>query len=509
MSPPTTLLVEGRSGASIFCGGFGSGKSRAVSSRRQDTHDSATTRHHASIGAAITLIAFASGPFFQQSVTYELRSVIDPAFSPSANAVAAYSWGDGTQGWSYAQYAFQQLPYNMTAAILAGLFAPDQTSPPKPTSNCPTGNCTWESSGTLGVNSKCVDISSRVEMRIDNTTEYYLEAPGDSLLQETFDRTGSDKYHIFYLASHIPADMNVSLAEPFLNLTAAMVVVDWVKVWPGDASVDTSTSYQLLTRNSTIEAFRCAVYFSAKEVLPRVENGVYSEQVLQEVTRPDNVQFLDQGERIGARKYFVYTHDPWDPLEFHLAGLPPNRRNNFTVPVTAFVPIYSQMTHDLHGQVSFGSRDISSNTAPLLLYKADGVVQSIQNMADSITNEMRRNESSVNPEHTVQGHVWVQQQFVVVRWAWLALPATVLASTSLFVAATIVETRRKHVGVWLSSPLALFFNAHLDSSGKDVLSNASPESLNTSEGMATIVKGSRKISVVANEQAQDEDVEMR
>ncbi|KAF6794972.1 hypothetical protein CMUS01_15973 [Colletotrichum musicola] len=419
--------------------------------------------HYASIGAAITLLGFVSGPFFQQSVDYDLRSVIDPAFTPSANAVAAYSWGEGIPGWNYAQDAFQVLPCNMTAAILAGLFAPDQTSPPKPVSNCPTGNCTWESFGTLSVNSKCVDISSHLEARV-NKTEYYLETPGDALPQRTLNETGS-------------------------NII-----------------------------NKTIEAFRCAVYFSAKEVLPRVENGVYSEEVLQEVTRPENVQFLDEGEKVGARRYFVYIHDSWDPLVFRLPGLPPNRRNNFTVPMTAFVPIYSQMMHDLQGTVLWGVGQ-KTETTPVLLNKADSVVQSIQNMADSVTNEMRRNESSTGPERAIQGHVWIQQQFVVVRWAWLALPASMLVLTSLFLAATIVETRRKDVGVWLSSPLVLFFNAHLDSSGKDVLSNANPKCLNTAEGnaqvaaglKATIFRGSRTIDVVATEpaKAQESDVEMR
>ncbi|KAF0322672.1 hypothetical protein GQ607_010129 [Colletotrichum asianum] len=275
--------------------------------------------------------------------------------------------------------------------------------------------------------------------------------------------------------------------------------------------------YELLGKDSLLEAFRCAIYFSAKEVLPRVENGVYSEEVLQEVTQPENVQFLS--ERNDSLRHFVRYEDAWRNLAFRLPVLSPNRRNNFTIPKTAFYDIYSQMKRDLTGTVSVASRQYSGTTTPLLVYKADSVVQSIQNMADSITTEMRRNGSSVNPEQTIQGHVWIQQQFVVVRWTWLALPATMLVLTSLFLAATIVETRRNDVGVWLSSPLALFFNAHLDSSGKDVLSHASSESLNTADGMvqvaaglkASIVKGSRTINVVVKEpvKAQDEDVEMR
>ncbi|KAI8308983.1 hypothetical protein K4K61_002174 [Colletotrichum sp. SAR11_59] len=461
-------------------------------------------QHHASIGAFITLVAFASGPFFQQTVTSELRSVIDPAFSPSANAAAAYSWGEGVSFGSYTQFAFQELPYNMTAAIFAGLFAPDQSSPPKPPSNCPTGNCTWDSFGTLSVNTKCIDLSSLVKRR-QAGTEYYLEAPDDPSLQSMFGQTNrSDQYHLFHIESYMPAGMNMSHAQPFLNLTATMVIVDWVKVWPNNSAV----MYELLGKDSLLEAFRCAIYFSAKEALPRVENGVYSEEVLQEVTQPENVEFLN--ERNDSLRHFVRYEDPWRNLAFRLPVLSQNRRNNFIVPRTAFYDIYSQMKSDLTGTVSIASRQYSGTTTPLLVYKADSVVQSIQNMADAITTEMRRNGSSVNPEQTIQGHVWIQQQFVVVRWAWLALPATMLVLTSLFLAATIVETRRKDAGVWLSSPLALFFNAHMDSSGKDVLSHASSKSLNTADGMiqvaaglkASIDKGSRTINVIAKEPAK-------
>ncbi|KAF5528658.1 hypothetical protein CGCA056_v000332 [Colletotrichum aenigma] len=366
----------------------------------------------------------------------------------------------------------------MTAAMFAGLYAPDQSSPPKPPSNCPTGNCTWESFGTLSVNTKCIDLSSLVKRR-QAGTEYYLEAPHDPLLQGMFGQTNrSDRYHLFHIQSYMPAGMNMSYVQPFVNLTATVVVVDLVKVWPNNSSV----MYELPGKDSLFEAFRCAIYFSAKE----------------EVTEPENVQFLN--ERNDSLKHFVRYEDPWRSLAFRLPVLSPNRRNNFIIPKTAFYDIHSQMKRDITGTVSVASRQYSGTTTPLLVYKADSVVQPIQNMADAITTEMRRNGSSVNPEQTVQGHVWIQLQFVVVRWAWLALPATMLVLTSLLLAATIVKTRRKDVGVWLSSPLALFFNAHLDSSGKDVLSLASSRSLNTADGMvqaglkASIDKGSRTIN---------------
>ncbi|KAF3799939.1 hypothetical protein GCG54_00001047 [Colletotrichum gloeosporioides] len=81
-----------------------------------------------------------------------------------------------------------------------------------------------------------------------------------------------------------------------------------------------------------------------------------------------------------------------------------------------------------------------------------------------------------------------------------------LVLTSLFLAATIMETRRNDV----SSPLTLFFYARLHSSGKDGLSDAYSKSLNTAGGIiqagaglkASIIKGSRTINVVVEQPAK-------
>jgi hypothetical protein len=67
----------------------------------------------------------------------------------------------------------------------------------------------------------------------------------------------------------------------------------------------------------------------------------------------------------------------------------------------------------------------------------------------------------IAPESTVDGRVWTQQPCVVVRLAWLALPAALLVLAAPFLAATFASTRRARLGRWDASPLALFFHVRV------------------------------------------------
>ncbi|KAK6074862.1 hypothetical protein SCUP234_04075 [Seiridium cupressi] len=67
--------------------------------------------------------------------------------------------------------------------------------------------------------------------------------------------------------------------------------------------------------------------------------------------------------------------------------------------------------------------------------------------------------SLIAPGQAVDGSVWIQGQIVYVRWGWLSLPIALLVLSILSLLAAFVETRRKRICLWISSPLALYFNA--------------------------------------------------
>jgi hypothetical protein len=57
----------------------------------------------------------------------------------------------------------ENIPYNMKSAIYSGLTS-SNISLPDPLFSCPTGNCTWEPFSTLGVSSRCVNLTSQVTL---------------------------------------------------------------------------------------------------------------------------------------------------------------------------------------------------------------------------------------------------------------------------------------------------------------------------------------------------------
>jgi hypothetical protein len=77
-------------------------------------------------------------------------------------------------------------------------------------------------------------------------------------------------------------------------------------------------------------------------------------------------------------------------------------------------------------------------------------------------NKSIRTSRSCLPEQSISGYVWVQRQYVTVKWAWLALPASLLVLAIVYLCAAYFETRRSGVGPSESSPLALLFHSRLD-----------------------------------------------
>lgn len=488
----------------------------------------------ASIGAWVVLAATALGPFFQQSVTFISISNIDPHYSPNAEAVTSYSWGGDLVGWAEVvnareclclialQVLFNKnpdnsIPYDIKAAIRAGLLAPNPLSIPTPPFICPTGNCTWDPFGTLAISSTCHNISSSVHL--DPETRLF-SAPNDKIIDDLLNGSYTLRFGI---DSTLPRSVP-ELLEPFAEMTATTAIVQWVK--------ETPLHINPKQFNPTIEAFRCAIYFCLRNVRPSVTNGVYSEEILEEVVRAENAQNVTKFNSNGTTIADPHI-ESWRlaGLIYRLKQTSSNANSTFVVPHNGFVAMASQFGIDpdfLKGTAGIASAadQLMGDSIPAILYNANDTVLAIQNMADSVTTQMRMNGSIVirnkdpilSPDQSVRGNVWVQQQLVIVRWAWLALPTVLLLLSTLFLVAAFLETHRSGVGLWLSSPLTLFFHARISHEERQALVDVGFESLNSVESMqkvsqrlrAKIPKGSAgNIEVRIKEDARcQEEVEL-
>jgi hypothetical protein len=474
-------------------------------------------RHVSSIAAVITMTALALGPFFQQTVSYAYQAAPDLSNGP-ALSVASYTydlnvsisgeWSQsckyisnaGTTGHPYLTLAIDAaLPYNVKSAIYSGVLAPNVVSLPDPPYSCPTGNCTWNSFSSLAVSLKCVDITSHVKLNCsaassDDDTYCNLIAPQDAPLSRTLDGLSSNTQAL-NIRTALAREYTSLLKPdgPYANMTGLIAVTEWAKV------TSSSPTEVFVLPNSTFEAKRCFFYVSVQDINAQVSDGSYSEEIVREHTQSE---IIPQNVENGINYPFMDAFNS----NYSLLYKPPfaktsvNRNDTFFVGYPTWASLASELVHLLEGnayRLPYKPLLASSDIAELLC-QADNITQSMYNLANSLTTVMRSDPLKLYTSYlpvnqtvsgTVTGTVWTQRQFVTVRWAWLALPVILLVLAIIVFVAAIVETHSSRVGLWLSSPLTLFFHGRrTDRSADD---HWETESLMTAEKMQNAAKDMR------------------
>ncbi|KAJ4387383.1 hypothetical protein N0V93_007974 [Gnomoniopsis smithogilvyi] len=265
-------------------------------------------------------------------------------------------------------------------------------------------------------------------------------------------------------------------------MTGILGVVQWVKalgVGPtdyADGGINATTMF---------EAGRCVFYLSVMQIQARVNDGVYTEEKLQEYTdvqsRPSPTPLSENGTA------FFFLDIYADLVNYTLTYLPPfalnspNTINVFTMTNNMFGQISSLIWNSnfLNGMInvaySGGAAGLAlngktTNEDLLLLYEANNITRAMKNLAQYITTEMRAaesenleqyNTSMVAQDQAVLGKVWTQKQFVSVRWAWLALPAALVGLTLCLFIVVCLKTKNSAVGAWTSNPLTVLFHGRV------------------------------------------------
>jgi hypothetical protein len=96
-----------------------------------------------------------------------------------------------------------------------------------------------------------------------------------------------------------------------------------------------------------------------------------------------------------------------------------------------------------------------TNFSPIvtkLLYNSNNLGELFDNVANSITNEMRQNADN---QLSLSGELGTLKTVLDVRWAWIAFPGFLVVSSLLFFVVAMVESHRQAVPLWKSSTLAV------------------------------------------------------
>lgn len=90
------------------------------------------------------------------------------------------------------------------------------------------------------------------------------------------------------------------------------------------------------------------------------------------------------------------------------------------------------------------------------IWEAPNLTANFDNLANSITNEMRKNKADQAPAMT--GQLGVSRTVLHVRWQWITLPAFLLVVSSVFFLLTIIESSRSATPLWKGSALAVLYH---------------------------------------------------
>ncbi|KAF2403483.1 hypothetical protein EJ06DRAFT_471848 [Trichodelitschia bisporula] len=451
-----------------------------------------------SIGAAIVLLAPPLDIFFQQMVSYPSAFVPGPT-NGTISRVLAYDPLDGVNFRNGVKKILPPRDYSFAEQLLF-----TNGSALEPNFNCPTSNCTWEPFETLGVCSKCADVSQDVYFRCQNGTGEWMS-----------NVSSTDPYP------------NVAMCGYFLNLPKSPPV--FLSGYAVDASgkPGEAMSTQILSFSNTSsrlplyggsmrfkyvrspiwdllvsgtpggiagaygavkpEVNECIFYFCAKTVQSGAYWGRLSENVAKEVP-------LDASE-----PYPWIVVDPVKNLvrylaEFNLelpshgdqAALQNNTFfvSNLTAVKTALLidEIAPSYVTALNASVApllkydnalrFGGSLIEANPQTNPWMPPNNITAHAERLAATLTSTFRNTREGEGDVEMVLGIAWEEKTFISFRWVWFIMPVALLFFSLIFLVATVIRSSRDEpdVGILKTSTIAVLFNGL----GKDVQEEVRP-----------------------------------
>ncbi|GME34677.1 c6 and c2h2 transcription factor [Neofusicoccum parvum] len=395
-----------------------------------------------SFACVLMVACLAVDPFAQQIISYPLRSIATGNSSDAVTwATDIYDTGRGSsKGAAVAMYSDPTLQ----AAIFSGLF----DRPAIPALHCASGNCTWPDITTLGICSRCANKGSWTPCSKEQPMGGVQadDAPiRDQTLKCTYETPSG--LHVDFCRGKIPGRDNLywtrfnATAELTLSTLSNITHHAFVRVHedvrkPGTTGQDYG-----------IEALECTLYWCA-----RTNSGL---GVTNGVINPGNVT---RTPLAGIRDLTTINQDSEFPIQLTTLVAPEswNGTKRFTMNVFDMVCIADLIQVLLHTSLLtenyYMYRSNTYRTA-YALWKSPSLATTMDNVAESLTNAMRRTQNST----MITGQSFHDETYMRVRRAWFALPASLVICTAGTLITLAIINDRHNVLLWKSSMLPLLF----------------------------------------------------
>lgn len=416
------------------------------------------------LGAAAVLVSIGFDPALQMLLRYETAEVADASLAASVAVNAAYTPARGFD---------QGLVLAAPQALLRGVYAAALDSASNdggglPISfTCPSGNCTYPLSVSVGVCTSCTDASSQLRENCTDLSDanrfnassavsftegkmcrYSLNnatAGGGSTFLEIATGDSSN-------STNPAAGGKLAIAADRVNLTAVYIQPAGISDLPagvsnasvGNPVLPLAPGYVAPGAPSPARAFTCRIRYCEKRLSPAVVRGAYTEGSRTVSTSQ------------GALDTFVLAAPRLDDITDALYGQLLNLTNApdaAQISLAALYALGSGLGLALQGRAGVltsltpDAADISE-LHRALYQRATSASAGFESVAAQLSAAMSRAVRNDASGHLLPGTVWVRRTSVRVAWAWLALPVGVWAVALLLVLVETVSARRRHAP-WL------------------------------------------------------------
>lgn len=362
--------------------------------------------------------------------------------------------------------------------------------------NCPSGNCTFDLSDTLGFCSACSDVTAQITKVCDEIPK----TDSNSGTNCTYTLPG--KLNLEAIDEQVPDDFgSAEEFSPDFRRTTNMSVLPlhrYETLWANDPEVVKSfedpdytkskpakTLFQgvadpilgfgrilfgtsknpasAIGSNVMPTATECALYWCVQTLNTSIQNGVLNQTVVRTWSNSSANDTSDvhlspytSGSYAGGR------HTANDYYVSPMSNVPLARflENAFNATVRGLKMPGIGYTEEELLDLTIYSSDIAQ-----ALWHVDDLDSLMNNLADRMTDALRNLYSDPVTDAADLGKVYTTQTYVHVTWPWLILPVALVIASCMVLLAAIISSSRHQTIVWKSSSLAVLFHGLASAGG--------------------------------------------
>lgn len=391
------------------------------------------------LGAAFVIASLGFDPAVQQLISYDLRSAVDTTQTGTVSTNRNYT---PTRGFD------RGLILAVPRALLWGAQSSVLGSPVQPSWDCPTGNCDYPETVSVGVCQVCTEITPQIDRNCQALSEQKPFCQGSDcfttgqLCTYTYNNAsvGGGQTLVAIRADPVESvsnDGKVSIPSKRIDMTTLYIQPD--ESLRSTQSLPIAPGYIPPNGSHVARAFSCGISYCQQTFHASVVNGKYSENITATSQLASYVLPVPKLEDIGDQ--LLNTPIPIAPggaTNVSLAGLFAMSNGLTSVLTGSAKAVYEQPNPG--ESISEFHRGLYEK----LLEKDFSTVMA--GIAMSMSHAVRDDDNKQSSRGIVNASVL----YVRIHWTWLAFPATLWFVGLILIAAVTLKCYSKDTMVgWL------------------------------------------------------------